>query len=81
MEEGGVSIDLPTEAEIKMARQGGWCTDGGETVGKMVGAKAQRQDQGVEVRETDRIMQSSGHHSEDFPYSPETRETPLKVFK
>lgn len=47
----------------------------------MAGAKARRQDQGVEVGETGQITQNSGHHSEDFPCSAETEGPPLKAFK
>lgn len=53
----------------------------GGGAGRMAGAKAQRQDQGVEVGEMDWITQSSAHHSEEFPHSPETKGMPLKVFK
>lgn len=47
----------------------------------MAGAKARRQDEGMEVRETGWVVQSSGHHSEDFPYYPKTQGMPLKGFQ
>lgn len=53
----------------------------GERAGRMAGAKAQRQGQGMEVTETGRVMQSVGHHSEDFPHYPKTQGMPLKGFK
>lgn len=49
--------------------------------GRVADAKAQRQDQGMEVGEMGWITQSSAHYSEKFPRSPETKGMPLKVFK
>lgn len=53
----------------------------GERAGRMAGAKAQRQDKGVEVGETGWVTQSSGCHSEDFPHYPKTKGMLLKGFK
>lgn len=83
LEEEGVRVDLPKEAEIKRARRVAHRL-GRRVLGrarKMDGAKAQRWDPSVEVRETVQIMQGSGYHCEDFPCYPEAKRTPLKVFK
>lgn len=53
----------------------------GGGVERTASAKAQWQDQGVEVRETGWVTQSSGDHGEDFSCDPETNGMPLQGFR